>query len=355
MKHLSIFIIVVISLFTFSCSKKSNDESDGKKVSLIHPSEKHFTHVTQLTDGGENAEAYLSFDQKKLIFQSTTGNMECDQIFIMNIDGSDKHRVSTGMGRTTCSYFMKGDKRILYASTHHYGAPCPAKPDMSKGYVWKLYDTFDIFTANPDGSDLKQLTDTHKYDAEATLSPDGNKIVFTSTRDGDPEIYTMNPDGSDQKRLTFAKGYDGGPFFSPDGKKIVFRASRPRSEAELKDYRDLVENGLVRPSKLEIYVMNADGTNIEQITDLGSASFAPYFHPDGKRIIFSSNYGSKKGRQFDLYMVNISDKKIDRLTYSKGFDGFPIFTKDGKKLIFASNRNNEKKGDTNIFIADWTE
>lgn len=317
--------------------------------------EKHLKNIRMLTTNGENAEAYFSFDGKKLIYQATFDSMKCDQIFTMNADGTDRNLVSTGKGRTTCSYFYPDDNKILYASTHLFDSNCPAPPDRSKGYVWKLYDSFDIFSANLDGSDLKQLTNTPGYDAEATISPKGDKIVFTSLRNGDPEIYTMNLDGSGQTRLTFEKGYDGGPFFSPDGTKIVFRASRPKTEEELKDYDDLVENGYVRPTSLEIYVMDADGKNMKQITNLGAASFAPFFHPDGKKIIFSTNYKGDNPRDFNLYMINLDGTGLERITYNPTFDGFPMFSPDGKSLVFASNRFNKKETDTNIFIADWVE
>ena len=308
-----------------------------------------------LTDGGENAEAYLSFDEKKLIFQSTHGNLKCDQIFTMNIDGSDKKMVSTGKGRTTCSYFLPGDQKIIYASTHLAGDDCPPPPDRSKGYAWKLYESFDIFSANADGTNLEQLTNTDGYDAEATVSPKGDKIVFTSTRDGDPEIYTMNLDGSDQTRITHQKGYDGGAFFSLDGSKIVFRASRPKTAEELADYEDLAENAMFRPTTLEIYTMNADGSGIQRVTNYGKASFAPFFFPDGKRIIFSSNINSESGRDFDLYLVNTDGTGLEQITFNPTFDGFPMFTRDGKHLVFCSNRFNAKEGETNVFIADWIE
>lgn len=330
-------------------------EASGSEPSMILEGEKHFKSVRMLTNEGQNAEAYLSFDESRLIYQSTFGDLQCDQIFIMNIDGSEKRMVSTGKGRTTCAYFLPGDSMILYASTHLADTACPPPPDMSKGYVWKLFDTFDIFRANADGSELVRLTDAPGYDAEATVSPLRDKIVFTSTRDGDPEIYTMNIDGTGQTRLTFEKGYDGGPFFSPDGSKIVFRTSRPRTEQELADYEDLVKHGLVRPTALEIYVMNADGSGIQQVTNLGKASFAPFFHPDGKRIIFSSNLKSEKGRNFDLFIINIDGTGLEQVTFNETFDGFPMFTRDGKHLIFASNRFNKKPGETNIFIAEWVD
>ncbi|RPI71690.1 MAG: hypothetical protein EHM47_09665 [Ignavibacteriales bacterium] len=339
-------LLIVITLQNFISAQ--ND-------SLRFSNENRLKNIKMLTETGENAEAYLSFDESKLIYQTTFGDMQCDQIFTMNIDGSDKKMVSTGKGRTTCAYFLPGDETILYASTHHADKECPPPPDRSKGYVWKLYNTFDIFSANADGSDLKQLTTSEGYDAEATVSPGKDKIVFTSTRDGDPEIYVMDIDGNNQKRLTFEKGYDGGPFFSADGSKIVFRASRPETENELKDYSELVEEGLVRPTALEIYIMDSDGSNIKQVTNLGKASFAPFFHPDGKRIIFSSNVNSKTGRDFDLYLINIDGTGLEQITFNDTFDGFPMFTKDGTKLIFASNRFNKNEGDTNIFIADWID
>ena len=315
--------------------------------------EKHLTNIRMLTHGGENAEAYLSFNENKLIFQSTHGDLKCDQIFTMNIDGSNKKMVSTGKGRTTCSYFLPGDNKIIYASTHLAGDDCPLSPDRSKGYVWKLYESFDIFSANADGSNVQSLTSAEGYDAEATVSPKGDKIIFTSTRDGDPELYLMNIDGSNQTRLTFKKGYDGGAFFSLDGSKIVFRASRPKTAEELADYEDLAKNGMFRPSILEIYIMNSDGSGIQQVTNFGKASFAPFFHPDGKRIIFSSNINSESGRDFDLYLINVDGTGLEQITFNETFDGFPMFTKDGKHLVFCSNRFNDKEGDTNVFIADW--
>jgi len=315
--------------------------------------EKHFKNVRMLTNGGENAEAYYSFDGKKLVFQSTVDSMKCDQIFTMNVDGSEKQMVSTGNGRTTCAYFYPDETKIIYASTHHQNIDCPPPPDRSKGYVWKLYETFDVFLK--DGNELKQLTNTDGYDAEATVSPKGDKIVFTSLREGDPEIYTMNLDGSEQTRLTFEKGYDGGAFFSPDGNKIVFRASRPVTEDQLADYNDLVTNGYVRPSALEIFVMDADGKNMKQVTNLGKASFAPFFHPGGKKIIFSTNYNGDNPRDFNLWMVNVDGTELERITYNSSFDGFPMFSPDGKYLVFGSNRFNSKETDTNIFIAEWVE
>lgn len=340
---------IIILFFMFSLSSKLF----AQQTNFLFEGEKHFKNIKMLTNGGENAEAYFSFDGKKLVFQATFDSMECDQIFTINTDGTDRQLVSTGKGRTTCSYFYPDETKIIYASTHHSDEQCPPPPDRSKGYVWKLYETFDIFLK--DGNELKQLTDTPGYDAEATVSPKGDKIVFTSLRNGDPEIYTMNLDGSEQTRLTFEKGYDGGPFFSPDGSKIVFRASRPKTDEQMIDYNDLVENGYVRPTALEIFVMDADGKNMKQITNFGKASFAPFFHPSGKKIIFSSNYEGDNPRDFNLFMINIDGTGLERITFNPTFDGFPMFSPDGKYFVFGSNRFNKKETDTNIFIAEWVD
>jgi len=316
--------------------------------------ETHLRNIRQLTFGGQNAEAYFSADGRKLIFQSTRDSFQCDQIFTMNLDGSDVHLVSTGKGRTTCSYFYPNGKKILYASTHLADAACPPKPDYSKGYVWAIYPSFDIFTANPDGADLKQLTSTPGYDAEATLSNNGKKIVFTSIRNGDLDIYSMDADGKHVKQLTHELGYDGGPFFSPDGKLIVYRAHHPAPGQETTDYQDLLKQNLIRPTYLELWLMKADGSQKQQITHLGAASFAPSFFPDGKRIIFSSNVGSTGGfGNFDLYVVDLQGNHLERITTTEGFDGFPMFSPDGRSLVWASNRHDAKPGETNLFIADW--
>lgn len=346
-----LFISCILLLFTLAQAQTEHKTNDPYRF----PEEKRLKNIRMLTNGGENAEAYLSFDETKLIFQSTRDNLQCDQIFIMNIDGTNQRMISSGLGRTTCAYFLPGDSLILYASTHHYGKDCPPQPERSKGYVWKLYETFDLFISDLNGQIIRQLTCDYGYDAEATVSPKGDKIVFTSTRTGDPELYTMNLDGTDLKRITFEKGYDGGAFFSWDGSKIVFRASRPKTEKDLQDYEELVKFGYVRPTNLEIFVCDADGKNIRQITNNGAANFAPFFHPDGKRIIFCSNVNSKDKRNFDLYIINIDGTGLEQVTFNETFDGFPMFTKDGKKLIFCSNRFNTKPNETNVFIADWVD
>ena len=316
--------------------------------------ERHLTNITQLTSGGENAEAYFSPDGRQLIYQTNPGTPgTCDQIFTMNVDGSNKRQLSKG-GRTTCGYFFPDGKSIVYASTHLGSTECPPRPSYARGYVWPVYDTYDIFRAAPDGSNPRRLTSTPGYDAEATIGPDG-RIVFTSVRDGDMEIYSMNGDGSDVRRLTTRPGPDGGPWFSPDGSQIVFRGRAITETKELADYTSLLTEGLWRPTTLEIFVMNRDGSHLRQVTKLGGANFAPAWHPDGKRIIFASNIKDPKGRNFDLFMINLDGTGLEQITVNSSFDGFPMFSPDGRKLVFGSNRNAKSEGETNVFIADWAE
>lgn len=315
----------------------------------------HLKNIRQLTFGGENAEAYFSRDGKNLIFQSTRDGYGCDQIFTMTAKGKKLKMVSTGKGRCTCGFFSPDKKNIIFASTHLGADSCPPKPDYSKGYVWPLYKTYEIFLSKSDGSNLKRLTNSYGYDAECVFSPDGKKILFTSDRDGDLELYGMDAEGKNVKRLTNSPGYDGGSFYSPDGKLICFRAQVIKDSLELKDYQNLLEQGLIRPSKLELFIMNADGTGRKQLTNNGAANFCPYFSPDGKKIIFSSNMHDPQGRNFELYLINIDGTGLEQITFNDVFDAFPMFTSDGKKLVFASNRNAKVKGETNIFIADWVK
>jgi Tol biopolymer transport system component len=322
---------------------------------LRDPREIHLANVRQLTFGGENAEAYWSPDGSLIIFQSKRDGLGCDQIFVMDAEGGNPRMVSSGKGRTTCSYVFPGNTRILYASTHLSGDACPPNPDYSKGYVWKLYPEYEIFTANVDGTDVTRITDNPGYDAEATLSPDGKTIIFTSLRKGDLDLYTMRPDGKNVKRITKALGYDGGAFFSRDGRRIVWRASRPKTGEEIAAYKGLIAESAIRPMNLEIFVANADGSKARQVTHNRAANFGPYFFPDGKRIIYASNVADPKGRNFDLWMVNDDGSGLQQVTFDETFDGFPMFSPDGKKLIFASNRNAKEKGDTNLFLADWVE
>lgn len=337
-------------------SQKTSQESP-----LIYEKEKHLANMKQLTFGGDNAEAYFSFDNKNLVFQASNKawSADCDQIFMMPIDGYKGEKppmLSTGKGRTTCSYFMPGNKGVLYASTHLRDEKCPESPRTVDGkYVWPIYESFDIFIADIEGNTRGQLTHAPGYDAEATVAPDGSRIVFTSNRSGDLELYTMNPDGSDIKQITSELGYDGGAFFSPDSKQLVFRASRPKTDEEVKTYKEFLVKGLVQPSNMEIFVCNADGSGMTQVTKLGKANWAPYFHPSGKKILFASNHHSESGRQFNIFSINVDGSGLKQITFDDAFDAFPMFSFDGKKIAFSSNRNNGGTRDTNVFIADWIE
>ncbi len=319
---------------------------------ILDPREsRHLANVRQLTFGGSNAEAYFSWDGSALIFQSTRGRYLCDQIFIMNPNGSDLRLVSTGGGRTTCSFFLPGNHRIIYASTHMRDAACPPTPDRSEGYVWALYD-YDIYIANVDGSGLTRLTDNPGYDAEGALSSDGKTVVFTSLRAGDLDIYTMDTEGRNLRRLTFERGFDGGAFFSWDGTKIVYRAHHPEVPGEMVDYQRLLSKGLLRPTRAEIFIMDANGENKRQLTHNGAANWAPAFHPNGRQMIFSSNLHAPGTRNFDLYIMNIDGTDLERISFG-GFNSFPFFSPDGKKLVFSSDRFTKGLREFNIFIADW--
>lgn len=317
------------------------------------PREVRLRNVRQVTFGGTNAEAYFSSDGKRLIFQATREPYQCDQIFIMNVDGSNVRLVSTGRGKTTCAYFYPDGRHILYSSTHLTSPDCPPRPDYSRGYVWGAHSSFQLFYARDDGEIVKQLTSGPAYNAEATLSADGKKIVFTSLRDGDLDIYAMNSDGSDVRRLTDELGYDGGPFYSPDGEWIVYRAHHPNEPEGLAKYKELLSRELVEPMRMDLYLMRTDGSERRQITRLGAASFAPFFFPDGQRIIFASNHENPGSSQFELFAVNRDGEGLERITYSGGFNSFPMFSPDGKRLVFASNRNAPQPREINIFVADW--
>src|SRR3954469_12679583 len=326
------------------------------KAPPLDPREVHLAGLVQLSRGGENAEAYWSPDGRELVFQSSRPPYACDQIFRVPADGSGPATlVSTGKGRTTCSYFLQGGQRVLYSSTHLAGPECPPPPDRSHGYVWSIDPHYEVFTARPDGSDLVRLTENQAYDAETTVCPKDGALIFTSTRDGDLDLYRMDADGKNVKRLTNTPGYDGGAFFNADCTKIVWRASRPKGK-DLEDYQKLLSQKLVRPTKLELYVANADGTEPMQITYLDAASFAPFWHPLQRRILFSSNYGDPKGREFDIWAVDIDGTNLERITFAKGFDGFPMFSPDGKFLAFSSNRATPPGAhDTNVFVARWVD
>ena len=342
--------LLVLSIFFFQPKK----EEPAYQNNLLENGEVRLYNLRQLTFSGENAEAYFSASGKQLVFQSHDGDSLCDQIYIMDIASGQTKMVSTGFGVTTCSYFEYPEcDNIIYASTHMDNKACPEKPDYSRGYVWKLYPGYDVFMADLNGKVVSQLTNSPGYDAEATVAFDGSKIIYTSIISGDLEIWSMDKDGSNKKQLTNRLGYDGGAFFNVDATKIVWRVYHPRTEKEIRDYRYLLSQNSIRPMALQIWTMNADGSNKTQVTDNGAANFGPYFFPDGNRIIFSSNLHDPKGRDFDLYAINVDGSNLERITYFDGFDGFPMFSPDGKYLVFASNRNQMKKGDTNLFIAEW--
>jgi WD40 repeat protein len=369
MKNIIFFIII---LLTAACGRNvNNKEQDAEpaaqqdEAGIIHyPREKHLTNVKQLTYGGDNAEAYFSFDDRMITFQTNYEGWghSCDQIHYVELASANMGQempelISTGQGRTTCAYFMPGNKSILYASTHRGDASCPHVPPPREDgkYVWPIYEDYDIYVADLDGNIIDTLTNEPGYDAEATVSPNGDKIVFTSLRSGDLELYTMNIDGSGVRQVTTGLGYDGGAFFSPDGSKLVFRSSRPKTDEEIKIYKDLLAEGLVMPTNMEIYVCNVDGSDLQQVTSLGKANWAPFFHPSGEKIIFSSNHASSRGYQFNLFMINLDGTGLEQITFDEVFDAFPMFSFDGKKLIFSSNRNNGGTRATNLFIADWVE
>ena len=317
------------------------------------PRERHLANLRQLTFGGQNAEAYFDWTGTRLIFQSTRPPFGCDQIFTMRVDGSDVRLVSTGKGRTTCSFFFPDGRRFIYASTHLGSPECPPRPDLSQGYVWPIYPTYEIFAADLDGDPLRRLTDNPGYDAEGAVSPDGSRIVFTSLREGNLDLYLMDADGSNVRRLTDRTGYNGGPFFSWDDRTIVFRAAHPETRSELEEHEALLKQSLVRPRRLEIVVMRPDGTAMRQVTRNGAANFAPFMHPNGEQIIFSSNLHDPAARSFGLYLVNVDGSGLERVTYADSFASFPMFSRDGTRLVFCGNRNAGAPRELNVFVADW--
>ena len=371
MKYSLAAFIITCSLYSCVNSEKEGqqttevDQKTGatKSFTTHYDEEKHLKNVRQITFGGDNAEAYWKFDGSGFVFQATNNvwDAACDQIFIADtgvVFKSDvPKRISTGLGRTTCAYYLPGDSTILYASTHLGSDSCPPKPEKREDgkYIWPVYADYDIFIANLNGEIISRLTDSPGYDAEATVSPTGDKIVFTSTRSGDLELFTMNIDGSDIKQITDVLGYDGGAFFSPDGKKLIFRASRPETDEEIEDYKQLLSEGLVEPVAMELFICNVDGSGLRQITHLGGANWAPFFHPSGQKVIFSSNHANEKGFPFNLFLINIDGSDLEQITWDGVFDAFPVFSPDGSKLIFSSNRNNHGTHETNLFMADWIE
>lgn len=363
-----LLLLVVTSFVFLSCEneRKETNAVPADTDSLRYEDETHLRNIRQLTFGGNNAEAYFSFGDSLLVFQSDFQGWDvgCDQIFytgltngITGLREQKPPMISTGQGRTTCSFFMPGDTSIVYASTHLGNPDCPEVPERQQGgaYVWPIYESYDIFTADLQGNIIDTLTTHPGYDAEATVSPQGDKIVFTSMRSGDLELYLMDVDGTNITQITDRLGYDGGAFFSPDGSKLIFRASRPETEEEIKKYRELLSQGLVEPTNMELFMVNTDGSDLRQITDLGGANWAPYFHPSGEKVIFSSNHATERGFPFNLYMINLDGSGLEQITHDGVFDAFPMFSYDGTKLIFSSNRFNGGDRSTNIFIADWVE
>jgi Tol biopolymer transport system component len=361
MKNARLFFIIFFSLIYLLENVHAQSPSD----SILYAGERHFANMRQLSFGGDNAEAYFSFDGRYLIFQKTrlSEGLPCDQMFIGRIPTKPgepfvPRLVSTGKGRTTCGTFTRDGRHVLFASTHLSADSCPPVPDRKKygnKYIWPLYRGYDIFMADTSGNIIRQLTRSDGYDAEAMLSPDGKKMIYTSTKDGDIELYVMDLRTGKEKRITHSLGYDGGACFSPDGKKITWRASRPETPEALKEYQDLLAENLVAPTNMEVFVADADGSNARQVTKLGNANWAPTFMPDSRRIIFASNHQSKRGYPFNLYVVNPDGSGLEKVSAEKSFDAFPMFSPDGKRLVFCSNRNNGGTRDTNIFIADWKE
>lgn len=360
----SILSILVVTLIAVSGSSFQVHDSKPLSDTLIFEGEKHFKNIRQLTFGGDNAEAYWSYDGKYVTFQRTNPKegIDCDQIFMGKLPAPGEKfefkLLSTGKGRTTCSYFMPDGKHVLYASTHLGDAACPPVPDRAKygnRYIWPLYNSYDIFMADLDGKIVKQLTTAKGYDAEATLSPDGKKMIYCSDKGGDLDLYVMNLKTGKEIKVTHELGYDGGAWFSPDGKKIVWRASRPSTPEAIAEYKSLLAEGMVAPNNMEVFIADADGKNARQITRLGQANWAPNFTPDGKHIIFCSNHEYKRGFPFNMYLIDLEGNGLTKISRDKGFDAFPMFSPDGKQILFSSNRNNGGTRDTNLFLADWVD
>lgn len=362
MKYLSFCIAALLIVNCASEPKKA--PYDRAADTLKYDQEVHLQNIKQLTFGANNAEAYWGFEDTKLVFQSDNSawGAECDQIYFMDTTTPKSAddiptMISTGTGRTTCSFFLPGDTTFVYGSTHMADIACPEVPERGPNgaYVWPIYEGYDIYKANLKGEIIDTLTSEPGYDAEATLSPQGDKIVFTSTRTGDLELFLMDTDGSNVVQVTDELGYDGGAFFSPDGTQLLFRASRPKTEEEIEKYTSLLERGLVEPTEMELFIVNIDGTDMRQITDLGNANWAPYFHPSGEKIVFSSNHNSTRGFPFNIFMINPDGSDLQQITFDDTFDSFPMFSYDGTKIVFASNRYNGGDRSTNVFIADWVD
>ena len=331
-------------------------------VSAQTPQERDLlSRVRRLTvDGRRAGEGYWAPDSQRLVFQSERepGN-PFYQIYALNLATGDAKRISPGAGKTTCAYFRPGSDQILFASTHHDPRSKALQQEeldfrasgKERRYAWDYDPEFEIYVASEASGQLTRLTSTRGYDAEASYSPDGQWIAFSSMRDAynriltpaeqkqlevDPsyfaEIYIMRADGSGQRRLTNVIGYDGGPFFSPDGTHIVWR----RFDAQ----------GLIA----DVWMMQVDGTDATQITHFASMSWAPFIHPSGEYLLFASN---KLGfENFEVYMVDVDGKKEPvRVTYSDGFDGLPVPSPDGRRIAWTSSRGGGREGQ--LFLADW--
>jgi TolB protein len=371
---MKVFALLLASFSLIACSHETLKPAAAATVvppvaampvvpaNLIYPGEeKHLKNIKQLTFGGQNAEAYFSADGKWLIFQSERDGHPCDQMYVMRADGTQVRRVSNGEGRTTCGYIIGDDpispnpESLIYSSTSDFGKDCPPKPDYSRGYVWPIYNSYEIYTQKFSGSKITRLTNNKFYDAESTVSPDQREVVFTSTRDGDLDLYLMNVDGTHVKRVTKDLGYDGGAFFSHDGQKLIYRAYHPQTAAEKKSYKEDLKNNIYRPTWLELFIIDKSGKNKHQITNLKGGTFAPYLYPNDKRVMFASNYKNPMSRFFNIYAIDIDGQNLEQITNSGTFDSFPMFSPDGKKIVWASNRNGKVPHETNIFIADWVE
>ena len=336
---------------------------DARRVDhLIEPDETRFLELYQLTFGGENAEAYWSFAGDRLVLQRRhpVEGVDCDRIYVL--DDGELTQVSSGRGVTTCAYFLPGDREVLFASTHGEHASCPAPPDRSKGYVWKLHPEYEVYVVDLESGTERQLTDAPGYDAEGTVSPLGDRIVFTSVRSGDPELWTCDLAGGALHQVTDSPGYDGGAFFSHGGDRLIWRATAftPGAEAdEQAAFAQLLEEHLVRPSAMELVTSLVDGTLRRTLTSLGGANWAPYFTPDDRHVLFSSNHHvGPRSRNFDLFLVPSEGgphgaESAERVTTYEGFDSFPMFHPRGEWLAFSSNRGGSVEGETNVFLARW--
>lgn len=335
-------------------------------VLLTAGEEGHLRNVRQLTFGhspqydaadhaANFAEAYWSPDMRHLVLQATVDEWQCDQLFTLDLLSGGLQMVNDGAGRVTCGYFTADSRHLIYSCTAENGGPeCPARPDMSQGYVWPVYAAYDIYLADTaTGEVQRNLTNNPGYDAEGTIDWHSGWLYFTSMREGDLDVYRLHLEDGTLERLTDAFGYDGGPFISYDGQTVLYRHGIIHDDAERADYSALLQQGLIRPGELELMAMNADGSGKRQLTNNGASNFAPFLHPDGQTVIFCSNLAQPGGRYFDLYTVPLAGGEPERITYHEDFDGFPMFSPDGKYLVWCSNRNQSRPNETNVFIAEW--